>query len=172
MAPRTDEPTLTSEWVRVARVTATARRLTSSADLVRTSGRCRGACAGIAFATGAPGARHPLREIGAAAVSAVPSLVAVLRDPAATVREHAAEALGDIGPPASEAVPPLASVLDDPAPRVRRDAVRSLGQIGQSARAGARAARQSAATTAAQPRRAPRNGEGEEIFMRESSAVV
>ena len=80
-------------------------------------------------------AARTIGKIGAGAASAVPSLVAVLRDPAATVREHAAEALGDIGPPAAEAVQPLASVLDDAAPRVRRDAVRSLGQIGEPARA-------------------------------------
>jgi HEAT repeat protein len=80
-------------------------------------------------------AARAIGKVGAEAAGAVPSLVAALQDPAATIREHAAEALGDIGPPAAEAVPGLASVLDDPAPRVRRKAVRALGQIGQPARA-------------------------------------
>lgn len=79
-------------------------------------------------------AARTIGKIGPAAVSAVPALVACLKDEAATVREHSAEALGDLGPPAGDGVPGLVAVLDDPAPRVRRDAVRSLGQIGDPAR--------------------------------------
>ena len=79
-------------------------------------------------------AARTLGKLGPAGVSAVPALVASLKDEAATVREHSAEALGDIGPPAGDAVAGLVAVLNDPAPRVRRDAVRSLGQIGEPAR--------------------------------------
>ena len=71
-----------------------------------------------------------MRDAGTAAI---PAIVKHLQDPAATVREHCAEALGDIGPAAMETVPDLVAVLDDPAVRVRRDAVRSLGQIGAPA---------------------------------------
>jgi HEAT repeat protein len=69
------------------------------------------------------------------AVDAIDPLIGALKDPADSVREHAAEALGDMGPAASRAVEPLIATLKDPFFKARRDAARSLGQIGPAAKA-------------------------------------
>jgi HEAT repeat protein len=69
------------------------------------------------------------------AVDAIDPLIGALKDPADSVREHAAEALGDLGPAAAKAVEPLMTTLQDPYFKARRDAARSLGQIGPAAKA-------------------------------------
>jgi HEAT repeat protein len=69
------------------------------------------------------------------ALDALDPLVGALKDPAESVREHAAEALGDLGPAAAKAVDPLIATLKDPYFKARRDAARSLGQIGPAAKA-------------------------------------
>jgi HEAT repeat protein len=69
------------------------------------------------------------------ALDAIDPLIAALKDPADSVREHVAEALGDMGPAAIQAVEPLIATLNDPYFKARRDAARSLGQIGPAAKA-------------------------------------
>jgi HEAT repeat protein len=71
-----------------------------------------------------------LGRIGAAAV---PSLVALLRDPDPLRRRRAAVILARIGPPAAEAVPSLVQALSDSDLAVRKSAARALGQIGPAA---------------------------------------
>lgn len=61
-------------------------------------------------------------------VITLPPLIALLRDPDASVRHHAAHVLGKIG--ASEAVDPLIACLDDPDLTVINKAALALGQIG------------------------------------------
>lgn len=79
-------------------------------------------------------AARTLGKIGPAAKSAIPTLIAVLKDSEVLLREHAAEALGDIGPDSAEAVPHLIPLLKDEDSRVRRDVVRALGMIGPAAK--------------------------------------
>jgi HEAT repeat protein len=85
-----------------------------------------------------PGARkhaaNVLSEMGAAARSAVPDLILMLKDPAEA--GEAANALGKIGPPAGAAVPALIAYLRDPSGGYDRAyAASALGWIGQNAEA-------------------------------------
>jgi HEAT repeat protein len=62
-------------------------------------------------------------------------LIARLKHPEPTVRQHAAAALGQMGRKARRAVPCLAEALQDPDTRVRRLAALALGDIGPEAAA-------------------------------------
>jgi HEAT repeat protein len=88
-----------------------------------------------------------LGDIGPAAVSAVPTLIAVLSTPfadpptgridrkrAATSRSAAAAALGNLGPVAKGAVPALSAALKDENVPVRRWSATSLGEMGPAGR--------------------------------------
>jgi HEAT repeat protein len=70
---------------------------------------------------------QPLVMLGPPAVE---PLIAVLKDPAAGVRDNAATALGDLKDP--RAVEPLIAVLEDTDPRSRFIAAHALGEIGDS----------------------------------------
>jgi protein-S-isoprenylcysteine O-methyltransferase Ste14 len=59
---------------------------------------------------------------------AVPTLIILLRNPNADIREFSVQALGELK--AETAVEPLIQVLNDPEYRTRRGAVFALGQIG------------------------------------------
>jgi HEAT repeat protein len=58
-------------------------------------------------------AAYAISGMGAAATSAVPALIAALKDDAASVRFPVCVALREIGPSAKEAVPALTDLLDD-----------------------------------------------------------
>lgn len=75
-------------------------------------------------------AMKALGFLGYDARSAVPMLIALLRDPA--LRGEAASALGGIGPAARSAIPPLVAALKDPEAAFRAGAAESLGRIGWS----------------------------------------
>lgn len=81
--------------------------------------------------------RHAARQLaglGSAAASAVPDLIAALRDPDRHVRKFAASALASIGPRASAAVESLAVVVEsDEGAFARSAALKALGSIGPSA---------------------------------------
>jgi len=88
-----------------------------------------------------------LGDIGPAAASAVPTLIAVLSTPlaepptgkidwkrAASSRSAAAAARGNLGPVAKEAVPALSAALKDENVPVRRWSATSLGEMGHEGR--------------------------------------
>jgi hypothetical protein len=88
-----------------------------------------------------------LGDIGPAAATAVPTLIAILKAPtgelqpgkedrkrAANSRSAAAAALGSLGPAAKGAVPALAAALKDENVPVRRWAATSLGEMGPEGR--------------------------------------
>jgi HEAT repeat protein len=74
-------------------------------------------------------ASFAIGKIGPDAASAVPRLLAALRDTDPTVADAAAFALGEIGPGAASALPSLVVVLEDKKadPRVRRSAAYAIG---------------------------------------------
>jgi HEAT repeat protein len=67
--------------------------------------------------------------------SALPVLIAIIRDKDSEVRDKAVFALGKLGPPEKAAVPPLCELLVDGDPYVRRAAARGLSAIGPEAKA-------------------------------------
>jgi HEAT repeat protein len=71
-------------------------------------------------------ADHTLYRLG---VAAVPSLVAGLTDPSASVREACAQNLGEIGVPPGEAVEILTRLVSDPDEIVRQAAAGALAKI-------------------------------------------
>jgi hypothetical protein len=65
---------------------------------------------------------------------AVPSLIALLKEPDPRLRGEAVVALSRIGPEAQAAVPQLTALAqNDPDEAIRKSAVRALGQIGPAA---------------------------------------
>ncbi len=81
-----------------------------------------GARRGLVYALGA---------MGPAAVKALPTLQAALKDASPAVRQNAAWALGRLGPAGGPAVVnDLCTLLGDAEPLVRRDAATALGDIG------------------------------------------
>jgi HEAT repeat protein len=70
-----------------------------------------------------------LAQQGAAAKDATPALAALLADPSAAVRAHAAHALLQIGPEARSAAPALAKAISDSDDDVQRMAIAALEQI-------------------------------------------
>jgi HEAT repeat protein len=76
-------------------------------------------------------AAEKLGELGFSSRSAVPALIAALRDSNEYVRDRAASALGDIGPEAAAAVPALLAILrnDDEVGHFRSTASEALGNI-------------------------------------------
>ncbi len=79
------------------------------------------------------------------AKSAIPELIAALKDESVLVRRRAADTLGVFGPEARTAVPALIEVLKDPDPGTKQEssvseiATASLGQIGPDAKVAASA---------------------------------
>ncbi len=71
-------------------------------------------------------AAHGLAAVGA---SAVPTLIAALKDERENVRASAAYALGEMGPVATEAVDGLTLLLTDTSEEVRQHATSALGMI-------------------------------------------
>lgn len=74
-------------------------------------------------------AARALGEMGAAAETAVPTLVAALADPSHVVREAAANALFALGPTARRAADALHKALQDEKPEVRSAAAAALWRI-------------------------------------------
>lgn len=79
-------------------------------------------------------AARTIGKVGPDALSALPALIEMTRDPEPNVREHSAEAIGDIGPTATAGIPALVAAMKDDFVKARRDAVRSLGWIGPAAK--------------------------------------
>jgi HEAT repeat protein len=77
-----------------------------------------------------------LAAIGPAAATAVPGLMASLKDSDATVRAASALALGRVGPAAKRAARLLGDALRDDDAEVRRQASTALGEVGPAASAG------------------------------------
>jgi serine/threonine protein kinase/HEAT repeat protein len=75
-----------------------------------------------------------LGRIGPPARLAIPSLLALLRDPNNIVRQEVTDALEKIGPPERKDVHTLQQSLQDPSPEVRAYAAGALGKIGQEGR--------------------------------------
>jgi HEAT repeat protein len=67
--------------------------------------------------------------------TALPLLIAALKDKAGKVRKMAAESLGDLGPESPPAVAALVKAAKDSDPSVRWAAIDALGQIGPGAEA-------------------------------------
>ena len=76
-----------------------------------------------------------LRDLGPAAVDAVPVLIDGVRSGDLSIQQQAVWALGAIGPEAEEAVPALMGLLDAEDALLRKDAVEALKVIGPDASA-------------------------------------
>jgi HEAT repeat protein len=76
-------------------------------------------------------ASKDLGRLGALARDAIPTLIALLRDDDAKVRETAAQAVGQMG---VAAIPALSGMLAHPDKYVRRHAVWALGKLGPQAK--------------------------------------
>ena len=97
-----------------------------------------------------------LKEIGAEAEAALPSLIQALRCSDSLVRREAARALGEFGPAASMVLPDLFHMLNDEDQLVRPEALRALSMISPTAKELIIAARKLL--------------KNEDMFMRESAA--
>jgi serine/threonine protein kinase/HEAT repeat protein len=75
-----------------------------------------------------------LGRIGPPARLAIPSLLALLKDPNNIVRQEVSDALEKIGPPERKDFHTLQQSLQDPSPEVRAYAAGALGKIGQEGR--------------------------------------
>jgi HEAT repeat protein len=71
-----------------------------------------------------------LGEVGPAAKSAVPDIIALFADERPEVRRQAAMTLGEIGPASKDAVPALIKMLDDKEAAASFSAAFALGKIG------------------------------------------